>query len=277
MTSPPLRTGWEADTPVTDTLLRQAIFNLAASSNIPATLMGGRSLRRDDLVAADLGRPTGFFNSAVLLRPLTEERVAEVMDALWAFSTAENGTGEVLLWSAWPTPDLQPYEWELEGHPPLMLRLPGGEVPAPPPDLDIEVVRDPVTLRTYEETVVRGFPLPELEKAGAGAAFGTPLLTDARLRLWLGRSGGEPVSTGFAVLDSGVNGVSLIVTVPEARGHGYGEALTWQATTVDPKLPAVLLASDLGRPVYERMGYVPITRFTLWHRQRPNAHPDTRL
>jgi hypothetical protein len=274
MTSPPPRTGWEPDTPVADTLLRQAVFNLAASTQIPTTLMGGRSLRRDDLVAADLGRPAGFFNSAILLRPLTEDRAAEVMDALWAFFSAENGTGEVLLWSAWPTPDLDPYGWELEGHPPLMLRPQGGKAPAPPPDLTIEVVNDRATLETYEQTVVRGFPLPELQGASPGTAFGEALLADDRLRFWLGRSNGEPVATGFAVLDSGLNGVSLIVTVPEARGHGYGEALTWLATTVDPNLPAVLLASDLGRPVYERMGFLPITRFTLWHRLRPSNQPN---
>jgi hypothetical protein len=32
----------------------------------------------------------------------------------------------------------------------------------------------------------------------------------------------------------------------------------------DPARPAMLIASDLGQPVYERMGYVRLTRFTLW-------------
>jgi hypothetical protein len=34
----------------------------------------------------------------------------------------------------------------------------------------------------------------------------------------------------------------------------------------DPALPAVLYASDIGRPVYARMGYQTQFRFTLWHR-----------
>jgi len=34
--------------------------------------------------------------------------------------------------------------------------------------------------------------------------------------------------------------------------------------------PAVLNASDAGRPTYERLGYIPISRCTLWagHRGR---------
>ena len=35
-------------------------------------------------------------------------------------------------------------------------------------------------------------------------------------------------------------------------------------TLVRPELPAALIASDLGRPVYERMGCVALVRFTLW-------------
>jgi hypothetical protein len=51
-----------------------------------------------------------------------------------------------------------------------------------------------------------------------------------------------------------------------ARGRGYGEAVTWAATQVGSGLPAVLIASDPGRPVYERMGFVALSRWTFWHR-----------
>jgi hypothetical protein len=42
--------------------------------------------------------------------------------------------------------------------------------------------------------------------------------------------------------------------------------VTWAATVAAPALPAVLLASDPGRPVYERMGYLPLLRATMWTR-----------
>jgi hypothetical protein len=50
------------------------------------------------------------------------------------------------------------------------------------------------------------------------------------------------------------------------RGKGYGAALTWVATLADPTLPGVLIASDPGQPVYERMGYVRLTRVSMWFR-----------
>ena len=52
--------------------------------------------------------------------------------------------------------------------------------------------------------------------------------------------------------------------MPDARGRRIGEAVTWMPTLVRPESPAALIASDLGRPVYERMGYVALVRFTLW-------------
>jgi hypothetical protein len=48
------------------------------------------------------------------------------------------------------------------------------------------------------------------------------------------------------------------------RGRRIGEALTWAATLVEPDLPAMLFASDLGQPTYARMGYQNLTRLTLW-------------
>ncbi|MCC6315456.1 MAG: N-acetyltransferase, partial [Thermomicrobiales bacterium] len=35
-----------------------------------------------------------------------------------------------------------------------------------------------------------------------------------------------------------------------------------------PALPALLLSSDEGRPVYARMGFLPLLRWTYWSRRR---------
>jgi predicted GNAT family acetyltransferase len=74
------------------------------------------------------------------------------------------------------------------------------------------------------------------------------------------------VATAGARLGHGLNDVEWVSTRPEVRGRGYGAALTWAATLVEPDLPAALLASDDGQPVYEQMGYLRIMRLTVWHR-----------
>jgi hypothetical protein len=66
MTAEHLTDGWEPELPVSDTLLRRFLFNLAAFNELPAVAAGARVLRRDDLAAADLGRPAAIHNAAVL-------------------------------------------------------------------------------------------------------------------------------------------------------------------------------------------------------------------
>ena len=126
-------------------------------------------------------------------------------------------------------------------------------------------------MQAFERAIVEGFPISELAAQGPGAAFKVEMLADERQRLWVGWEGERPVSAASAFVAAGVNNVTLVATLPEARGRGYGAALTWRATLADPDLPAMLLATDDGRPVYERLGYLSLFRFTLWARNRPSA------
>ncbi|MGH2533625.1 MAG: GNAT family N-acetyltransferase [Thermomicrobiales bacterium] len=267
---PKLRAGWEPDTPVTDSLLRQFLVNWTAANEAPGRLLGGRSLRRDDLAACDLGRPAPLYNVATLLAPLFPAGVDEIVAALddfYGFSTGAN-TGSVFLFSPWPSPDLRPHGWTLLGHEPFMLRPAGGTAPPLPPGLRIEEVRTAESLRAFEDAIVRGFPMPELEAQGPGAAFIPEMLTDDRQRFWVGWEEDRPVSAAATFVAAGINDVTLVATVPEARRRGYGAALTWRATLADPTLSSLLLATDDGRPVYEGMGYVTLFRFTVWSRDR---------
>jgi hypothetical protein len=153
-----LTDGWEPDLPVSDTLLRRFLFNLAAFHEVPAAAAGARTLRRDDFTAADLGRPAAMHNAATLLRP-----------------------------------------------------LPGSQPPPPgaPPGLRVERVAGVDGLRDWERVAVDGFPYRELQPWRPGALL-------------------------------------------EELG-----------------LPAVGVFSDMSRPSAEALGFLPITRFTLWHRPRP--------
>jgi hypothetical protein len=270
---PNLPAGWEPDTPVEDSLLRRFLVNWTTSVEAMGLPLGGRSLRRDDLAAVDLGRPAGFDNSATLLAPLFPEGVDEVVAALddfYGFAAGER-SGTVFLFSPWPTPDLRPHDWTLIGHLPLMLRPAGGALPPPPPGLRIEEVRNEESLRAFEVATVRGFPIYDPEAHQPGSAFSPRILTDDRLRLWVGWEEDRPVSIAATFVAAGINNVTLVATVPEARRRGYGAALTWCATLADPTLPSLLIASDEGRPVYEQLGYTSLFRFTLWYRERPAA------
>lgn len=264
----PLRTGWEPETPVTDTVLRQFVFNFAASMQLHVQAMGGRAHKSDDVLAVDLGRPAGFLNSAVLLRPLIPEHLDDLLEAVQRFY-GQNGTGQFLLWSAWHTPDLSPFGWELDGHPPLLILPPGGTKRSLPTGLTIEKVRDHATLQEWEETIVKGYPLSELEPYVPGKLVDQRVLGDDRISFWVGYVDSRAVCAGAAVMESGITDITMIVTLPEARGRGFGTAMTQHAALAEPGQISALLSSDDGRSVYERIGFIPITRFTLWHHPRP--------
>ncbi|HKG27252.1 MAG TPA: hypothetical protein VKB09_16490 [Thermomicrobiales bacterium] len=270
---PRLRAGWEPDTPVEDSLLRRFLVNWTAGVEAQGIPLGARTLRRDDLAAADLGRPSFGGNVATLMAPLFPDGADEVtaaLDDFYGFS-AGGTTGTVFLFSPWPTPDLRPHGWNLMGHEPLMLRPPGGTLPPPPPGLRIEEVRDEAGLRAFQMAIMRGFGSSEEEAKQPGAVFGDRILADDRFRLWVGWEGDRPVSAAAAFVDAGIVDVTLVGTVPEARRRGYGAVLTSRATMADPSLPALLLATDEGRAVYERIGYISLFRFTVWSHDREGA------
>jgi hypothetical protein len=269
MTEGHLTDGWEPDLPVGDTLLRRFLFNLAAFHEVPVVAAGGRVLRGGDFAAADLGRPAAMHNAATLLRPLPFDRAAQTLEEVEGFFDG-HGSGEAYLWSAWPTPDLRTRGWVLEGHPPLLLRTPGSRpVPPVPPGLRVERVAGLEALRDWERVAVDGFPYRELQPYRPGALLHEGVLADGRLRLWVGYEDGRPVCVGSLFVAEGVAAFSLGVTLPAARRRGYWAAMAAVRLVEEPGLPAVGVFSDMSRPSAEAVGFLPLTRFTLWHRPRP--------
>ena len=270
--SPPLETGWWSTTPAGDTYLRRFLLNWAGMGAAAAHLLGGHSRDLPAVLMADSGRPVAFFNCATLMQPLSTETASATLDEIAAFFAFADpsGLGEVLLVSAWPTGDLRPAGWNLIGHPPLHL-LPTGAVPrSAPAGLDVKDVRDVEALHAWERIAIEGYPLDALIGASPGSMTSETWLKEPRLRLWVGWVGNRPVSASSSWTEHGINNVTLVATVPSDRGRGYGEALTWHAARADPSLPSMLISSDVGRPIYERMGFLPLQRITLWYRARPS-------
>jgi hypothetical protein len=70
------------------------------------------------------------------------------------------------------------------------------------------------------------------------------------------------------VTDAGIVDIVMVATVPSGRRKGAGLAVTQAAARLDLGFPGVLFSSDEGRPVYERLGFVPILRGSFWYRNR---------
>jgi GNAT superfamily N-acetyltransferase len=245
--------------------LAHSAANNAEYWELPVRRMGRPRARWDDAWAADPGLANPYPNSATLLRPMTAESVGDLLERLNGFYDSAPG-GPWILWSPWATPDLRSRGFIPIGQPPLMVLPPRGFTLPEPAGLEIVEVEDGVTLDDWQRVLVEGYPAPELRDAER--PFYDPRVLGGPLRLWVGYAGGRPVSCASAFLDEEAIGVYAVATVPEARGRGYGAALTDRAATCVPSLPAWLTASELGWPVYARLGFVEVARYTLWVKGR---------
>lgn len=263
-----LETGHGSRTPVGDTYLRRFLTNWLEANEAVGQSLGAATIRDAAFWASDAGRPASYGNTATFHRPIPADP-DEVMGRLNAFFAEQDGQHrEIYIFSPWPTPDLRPYGWRLGGHPPLHLLPAGSQRPPTPADVRIERVTDRASLEVLERIAIDGFPMEGIDSSTPGNVFGASLLDRPNHRFWLGWLDGEPAGVAVCSIDHGINQVILIATLPEARGRGLGAALTWEASLADPSLPAMLLSSDLGRRVYDRMGYLPLFRWTVWYRQR---------
>ncbi|HEY2735340.1 MAG TPA: GNAT family N-acetyltransferase [Polyangiales bacterium] len=77
----------------------------------------------------------------------------------------------------------------------------------------------------------------------------------------------EPVAGGLLYFSHGIAGVYWVATAPNARGRGHAAALMRGLSNHAFDLGAravTLQASQLGEPVYRRIGYREITRYPMF-------------
>lgn len=265
-TDAPLETGSGPATPPGDNACNDYARGLAEAYAILARARGDVVVEDDDVVAMDGGSPCLFLNVAVIRRPLSTEGWREVATRLGRFY-GERAGGDYLIFSPWPTADLAGAGFALVGHPPLMLRAPGPVPIDPVPGLEIRPVDDAVSAQDWESTLVAGFPLEGLEPYRPGCLLGpTPPAPGGGegWAQWVAYLDGAPVAGAAAYVTATHVDVELVATLEAARGRGIGRAITATATSATIDRPAMLLASDPGRPVYERLGYRAVLRYTLW-------------
>jgi hypothetical protein len=258
-----LVTGWGAHEPIDDSVLRRFVFNQA---DVVRAMASGPTVRRhadDDVVIVDSGGPVAYNNMAVLLRPVTniddpvlgrvEDFFAEASDRLR------------LLLSVWPLPDLSARGWQLGGHPMFVVRPPGPVTASTRDGVEVRDVTTVDDLRALERIAIDGYPIDEAKGSPPGSAFPDALLaTDVRLRL--GLVDGEPVSAAAAFDAHGVVNLCFAATLDAGRRRGVWSALVWARVDQAPEQPSVAFTSDDSRPGFVKMGFLPMTRFTLYAR-----------
>lgn len=253
-----LTNGWEPDLDPADSLVRQAVLAHVSWGRAVARAGRGNLVEGEGWAAGRSAAPSALLNWAIVTAPpLDWGRVAEEVRDVYPEGT------QALVVSPFPAPDLTAHGLQLVGHPPLMLRPTATVTQTPRTAVDLHEATPGPSLVDAERVLIEGYPLPDLTDSPPGD-FYRPEFLDPATRVFVAYDDGVPVATSAAHSAAGVTVVENVAVLPTARGKGAGAAITWAATRAWPEQPAVLIASDDGQPVYERLGYLRLTRWTAW-------------
>jgi hypothetical protein len=255
-----LTTGWEPDVAPFDSVVRASVL-VHASWAIAQARSLGRPWRDGPAWAGGHSGDRGAMTNWVVLK----QPLLDLDDLIGQFDDLFPPGVPFLLVSAWPTSDLGGYGLGLVGHPPLMFRPQSATTTSPIPDLDVRWVSDADELAEAERVLVDGYPMPELQPFAPGRLY-APALLATETRIAVAYLDGSPIATATAHSSHGITLIEGVAVMPEARGKGAGAAVTAAATTAFPGQSTVLLASDDGQPVYERLGYLRLERWSVWLR-----------
>lgn len=138
-------------------------------------------------------------------------------------------------------------------------------------DHEIRRVSDEAGTEDHIVTAAAGFEMPE---ALLRAIVGPALTAHPDVAVYVGYVEGRPVTTGLGFRTGRTIGVYNIATVPDARRRGYGAAMT-ERIAADAVAEgcdvAILQASPMGLPIYERLGYRTVVEYDAWIDPEPPA------
>jgi GNAT superfamily N-acetyltransferase len=131
-------------------------------------------------------------------------------------------------------------------------------------DLEIRRVSDIAGVDAHRQVVTAGFG------SDPAVALGTAcpgLLDRPECAVYVGYADGSPVASGLGWRRGRTIGVYSIATVQSARRRGYGAAMTARVMAdgvVAGCDVAALQASEMGRPIYERLGFRTVVRYAAY-------------
>lgn len=150
---------------------------------------------------------------------------------------------------------LAPDPWRLPG---MALDPIPDSIPAPPTELELRLVRTNDDLEAWYAAA------GEVMRALIPPTFAL----DARVRWVVGSVDGRPLCVSIVVDAPRAFGIYSVGTRKDARGRGYGRAVTWAAIDAARnawgRKPVVLQSSEMGDAVYRAMGFVEICRYAVY-------------
>ena len=243
----------------------------AAARMVP----GGEVERIGGLTAVRTGLPGSFFNVVLGLDHL--KSIAQVRGGIERIFLRTNTEFQIVTLPE-TFDELNPLIQELsltekEAVPGMVLNPIPDACPNPPKELQIRHVSSSEEVTDFLRTAAVGFGAPlnffDVLKPGL-LAGGTR--SWSREATYVGYVAGKPAATSTRVTTGEVAGIYNVTTLPEFRRRGFGESMTWRADadgrTAGCKL-SYLQASEMGRPIYERMGYRVVEEYSLWKRKVP--------
>lgn len=132
------------------------------------------------------------------------------------------------------------------------------------PAFEIRRVVDDVGIEEHRTVVTQGFGSHPSVASGTTCAG---LVGRPDCVVYVGYSDGTPVVSGLGWRTGRTVGVYAIATIPAARRRGYGAAMTARVVTDGLAAGcdvAALQASELGRPIYERLGFRVDVRYVAY-------------
>jgi GNAT superfamily N-acetyltransferase len=138
-----------------------------------------------------------------------------------------------------------------------------------PEQMEIRIVADEKGMEDCAEMIVAGYEMPDswretTQQFVKGIGLNTPY------RSYVAYWEGKPVSTAAVLFGKDVAGIYTVATAPEARGKGLGTAVTLAPLLDARKMGyrvGTLQASEMGFPVYKKMGFQEDYRASSFYRK----------
>ena len=251
-----------------DEIAARADDNYVAMWSMYATTRDGGQVReRDGLVLACPNVAAAMFNNAFVIRPLRDPD-ASIAEAIDFFDQAEVPFCVRIREGLDPAAERAcerlglPYSDTVPG----MALADLSSIPPPMEGLEVRVAEDDDMRQQHRQIVARVF---EMQRSTVELLLNDRIMTMRDTDYYVGYLDGAPVATAALVVSHRVAGIANVATDPAHRGRGIGEAMTWHAVRRGKAMGCVmanLQASEMGRPIYERMGFRVVAPYRTFHR-----------